>query len=291
MIVQKTCTFTNVIGALGNMESGTVFKTDAEVAYFKNSSQKKFGSGSQAWQQSSASSTELSYTLKNATGTAGIRYYKLDPTHKYYFSIWLMHRTNTTAKLNVYWSSITVLSNRGNTSLSTWTHHSTVFQPSGVTNGSYTLRVAASNYPGKNAAMNIDGLMLIDLTEACGAGNEPSKEWCDTNLAFTTSTITATVAVTVKSITYVGVNNKSRKVKKMYIGVGEKARRVKKAYIGVNNKAKLIYDIDEALAVAEEITNISNDFTTLNLLRTTKLNVYTETEEAGATTGYDESEN
>lgn len=236
---QKTCTFTNMIGSLGNMESGTVHKTTAEANYVKNSSQKKYGSGSQAWQQS-ASGTELKYVLKNS---AGVQNYKFDPTHKYYFSMWVMHRTSLNMKANVYWpGSNAIYTGKGNTALSTWTQHSSVFGWPSVASGSYSLTVSCTNYPGSNAAMNIDGLMLIDLTAACGAGNEPSKEWCDANLAFTTSTTTATLTVTVKSVTYIGVSGKARKVKKMYIGVNGKARKVKKAYIGVNDVAKLIYD-------------------------------------------------
>lgn len=34
------------------------------------------------------------------------------------------------------------------------------------------------------ASVWCDGLMLIDLTEAFGAGNEPTKEWCDANIPF-----------------------------------------------------------------------------------------------------------
>lgn len=34
-----------------------------------------------------------------------------------------------------------------------------------------------------------DGLMLIDLTETFGAGNEPTKEWCDQNIPYFTGTI------------------------------------------------------------------------------------------------------
>lgn len=34
-----------------------------------------------------------------------------------------------------------------------------------------------------------NGIMLIDLTEAYGEGNEPSKEWCDTNIPFFVNTI------------------------------------------------------------------------------------------------------
>lgn len=39
----------------------------------------------------------------------------------------------------------------------------------------------------------IDGVMLIDLTAACGAGREPSKEWCDENLPFFTDTYSAPI--------------------------------------------------------------------------------------------------
>lgn len=33
-----------------------------------------------------------------------------------------------------------------------------------------------------------DGMMLVDLTADFGAGKEPTKEWCDENIPFTTST-------------------------------------------------------------------------------------------------------
>ncbi|WP_238886395.1 phage tail protein [Clostridium sp. YIM B02551] len=35
------------------------------------------------------------------------------------------------------------------------------------------------------ATFNIDGIVIIDLTEVFGAGNEPSQSWCDTNITFT----------------------------------------------------------------------------------------------------------
>jgi hypothetical protein len=41
-------------------------------------------------------------------------------------------------------------------------------------------------------SMWFDGLMLIDLTAAFGAGNEPSKEWCDNNIPYFTGTYTKT---------------------------------------------------------------------------------------------------
>lgn len=32
--------------------------------------------------------------------------------------------------------------------------------------------------------MYVDAVMLIDLTEAFGLGNEPTKEWCDENISY-----------------------------------------------------------------------------------------------------------
>jgi hypothetical protein len=37
--------------------------------------------------------------------------------------------------------------------------------------------------------MWFDGAMLIDLTTEFGAGNEPSKEWCDINIPYFTGTL------------------------------------------------------------------------------------------------------
>jgi hypothetical protein len=37
--------------------------------------------------------------------------------------------------------------------------------------------------------MWFDGIMLIDLTEAFGAGNEPSVSWCDANIPYFIGTI------------------------------------------------------------------------------------------------------
>ena len=50
--------------------------------------------------------------------------------------------------------------------------------------------VNAQSYVVRNFVVNAqnpaytDGLMIIDLTEAFGAGNEPSQAWCDANIPF-----------------------------------------------------------------------------------------------------------
>lgn len=42
----------------------------------------------------------------------------------------------------------------------------------------------------ENSIVYIDNAMLIDLTAAFGTGNEPTQEWCDTNIEYFTDNIT-----------------------------------------------------------------------------------------------------
>ena len=224
--VQTSHTYTNMLGGIGDMETGAVYKTTAEAAYLKNSSQHKFGSSSQAFQQS-GSATELTYTLRNSAGQIS---FALDNTHTYYFSVWINQRTSLNITFDCYWpiAEPSIMSGVKNTALNTWEQHSAVFTRSSFTSGAYPMRIDCNNYPGNNAQMNVDGMMLIDLTATYGAGNEPAKEFCDQYFAFTTGTNTVTIPT-------------AREITKMYIGVGGKARKVKKAYIGVGGKARLFY--------------------------------------------------
>jgi hypothetical protein len=221
--VQTSHTYTNMLGGIGDMETGTVYKTTAEAAYLKNSSQHKFGSSSQAFQQS-GSATELTYTLRNSSGQMS---FALDNTHQYYFSVWIRQNTSLDLSFDWYWpiAEPSVMSGVKNAALNTWEHHSAVVDRSGFTSGSYPMRIDCNNYPGNNALMYVDGLMVVDLTAMYGAGNEPTKEFCDQYFAFTTGTNTVTIPT-------------AREIKKMYIGVGGVARKVKKGYIGVGGVAR-----------------------------------------------------
>jgi hypothetical protein len=62
-----------------------------------------------------------------------------------------------------------------------WTMISGIAEIDVVNASSYTLRTFAVN---PKSTVYIDGIMLIDLTACCGAGNEPSKEWCDLNIPY-----------------------------------------------------------------------------------------------------------
>lgn len=229
----KNYTLTNVIGALGNMESDVVKISSAEAAYFYlSSSQHKYGSWSCAFIQSS-SATELTYTLRDASGQ---RSFYLDNTHKYYFSIWVYQQHSLNITCDCYWpvAEPPVLRGVANTALGQWQQQSAVFTRSGFANGNYPMRIDCNNYPGGNVRMYIDGLMLMDLTEVFGAGNEPDKEWCDANIPFTISTASVT-------------REAPAEVKKIYIGVNGVARKVKKGYIGINGVARMFYSSEASL--------------------------------------------
>ena len=228
--VKSITTFKNMFGNLGNMES--TGSTDAEKAYFKTSSQYKYGSGSRAFQQAASASLLTWVFSSNNTPVM----YTLNNTHKYYFSVWVMTRYANGMTTEFRWpvDKTPIISGIQNSQLGVWERFSTVFTRSDCANGSYSFRWDTLNHPGNtasstSAALNIDGVMLVDLTEAFGSGQEPSKKWCDDHIAFSTAT----------SNTY--GSDVARKIKKMYIGVNGIARKIKKAYIGVNGIARLFW--------------------------------------------------
>lgn len=212
-VIKKTYNITNMIGEVGEMENG-VHCTTSEKAYLKTSSLHKYGSGSKAFQQSN-SATELTYTLHDINGEIS---FNLNNTHKYYFSIWIMQRTSLDITFDAYWpiGEPSIMNGITNTKLNEWEQKSVVFERTGFSNGSYTFRIDCNNYPGSNAVMNIDGLMLVDLTETFGSGNEPDKDWCDSNIAFTTSTTTAEWWEITKDIEMQYYNGSKKKYEILY---------------------------------------------------------------------------
>lgn len=62
-----------------------------------------------------------------------------------------------------------------------WTMRSSIISVDAVNGQNYSVRnfvVAAKN------TCWTDGLMIVDLTEAFGAGKEPDQQWCDENVPF-----------------------------------------------------------------------------------------------------------
>lgn len=69
--------------------------------------------------------------------------------------------------------------NRGN--YPNWTIISDVI----AVDGSYTDGFGIRTFTvGGTVSAWVDSIVVIDLTETCGVGNEPSKEWCDANIPF-----------------------------------------------------------------------------------------------------------
>lgn len=88
-----------------------------------------------------------------------------------------------------------------------------------------------------------DGKHTIRLQFYSSAGYANFEAWTDpVTIYIKTSDVKPDQIQTITKTSYIGVNNKARRIKKMYIGVNGKARPVSKAYIGINNKARLWYD-------------------------------------------------
>ena len=81
--------------------------------------------------------------------------------------------------------------NRGN--YPNWTVNSGI----ATIDGSYTDGFGIRTFTvGGTVSAWVDSIVVIDLTEACGAGNEPSKEWCDANIPFFNGSYEMSVPVT-----------------------------------------------------------------------------------------------
>lgn len=104
-------------------------------------------------------------------------------SHKYYLSFQVMTETALTASFDWYWPVAEPLAARisADCEAMTWTRLSAEFTRTDFTDGSYPCRWDYNN-EGESVNLWFTSCMLFDLTEAFGAGNEPSKEWMDANV-------------------------------------------------------------------------------------------------------------
>lgn len=180
---EKKYIITNLIGPIGNFERGT-YQHATGIAY---STRHKYGEYSIAL-QGSADAGETTYTLVNADGTVVKPH--LYPTHKYYVSCWLL-QTAVNGSMDFYWPIAEPVAMSGMTvpvaSEQNFYRVSKIFTRESFTESDYEVRIDYNNNNNNNATnyMWFDGLMLVDLTATFGAGNEPSKSWCDLNIEFT----------------------------------------------------------------------------------------------------------
>ncbi len=225
---KKSYTVTNMVGKIGNFESADMSNSGEGYVYC-NATHVKYGQRAMLL-TGSVERIETTYILRQLN--VGYVQPKLTPSHKYYARVEVYQETKA-GTVDIYWppnepSFFSGLSGPAGQ----WNMLSAVNTRDKFPAGNYQMRIDYNNQA--NAAyMWFDGLMLVDLTATFGAGNEPDKEWCDTNIPFTDS------AVTVQWWDPVTV---------------EVARAVKKAYIGdPNGKAQLWFSSSEVLVLNAQV--------------------------------------
>ena len=141
----------------------------------------------------------------------------LNNTHQYYASIYGWQDTKTNgARVGFYWpvAEPSFNDNLPVGEAGQWNRYSATNNRNSFSNSSYPFRVDWNNN-GVAGTIYFDGCMLIDLTAEFGAGNEPTKEWCDEHIRFTAGG---------QVCAFVDGNSKARNIKKAYVGIGGKAR-------------------------------------------------------------------
>ena len=142
----------------------------------------------------------------------------LNSKHKYYGRIEAYQET-AGGGIDLYWpiAEPNIFSHASIGAAGQWHLHSALVERSSFSDGAYAFRLDLNNSSTSQQAW-YDGWMIIDLTAAFGAGNEPTKDWCDKNIPY-----------------FVGKKEINRP-QPIYI-----AKKVVKGYVGVNGKAKVFY--------------------------------------------------
>lgn len=130
--------------------------------------------------------SDCSEVCVNSTGT-----YPLDASHVYYFRIEGYQEVKYGTMEMYFPIAEPKPFNIPAKEAGQWNIYSAVCDRSSFSSGDHRFRIDFNNgNTYANSAVWYDGVMIIDLTAACGAGNEPSKEWCDANIPYFTGTTT-----------------------------------------------------------------------------------------------------
>ena len=228
--LKKTYTITNMVGKIGNFESADMSNSGEGYVYC-NATHVKYGQRAMLL-TGSVERIETTYILRQLN--VGYVQPTLTPSHKYYARVEVYQETKA-GTVDIYWpinepSFFSGLSGPAGQ----WNMLSAVNTRDKFPAGNYQMRIDYNNQA-NSASMWFDGLMLVDLTATFGAGNEPDKAWCDTNIPFTTSSTTVKWWDT-------EIQSRARKITDVYIGVNDVAHKVGRIYVGdENGKAKLCY--------------------------------------------------
>ena len=237
-VASKKITLTNLVPAMSSLSfavgssSGTCEMSTAHTKY-----------GSTALCNTGVAGYNEMYSLSSQK-------FQLIPDHFYYACVEVYQETKL-GSIDYFWpsGSPSIFGGQATGNAGTWKKLSNVTTRSSFTSGDYPIRLDFNN-GGTAGKAWFDGLMLIDLTEAFGAGNEPGNAWCQENIPYFTGT------TTVERYTESGV---ARKVVSSYIGVEGVARNVKSGYVGVNGVARLFFAPDDGGAAVLEVEKITSD--------------------------------
>lgn len=109
----------------------------------------------------------------------------INSTHKYYARYEVYHE-GASGTAGIYWpiAEPNFVEGVSLGTANTWNVVSAVNNRTSFS--SYTTAPLRLDYNNNKATTSVwyDGLVLIDLTESFGSGNEPTKEWCDKNIPF-----------------------------------------------------------------------------------------------------------
>lgn len=171
-----------------------------------------------------------------ATSTTSL---PLDPTHIYYTRIEAYQETSY-GTIEMYWPIAEPRPfNLPAKEAGKWNIYSAVVDRSAFTAGDYPFRLDFNSESNNYIAMSAwyDGWMIVDLTEAFGAGNEPEAEWCDENIPYAVGDFSIELPS----------DGTAKKAIDMFIGIGGVAKRVKEAFIGINGIAKKVFEASPSI--------------------------------------------
>ena len=172
---------------LANGSKSSVTLTNIAPSYSENdSTHAKYGT----------SSLKLTGTTSTPEVTYGIGNVSLDSTHKYYIR-YEHYQETASGSFGLYWpiAEPSFVEGQSAGTAGKWNVCSAVNTRSNWSSGSHSMRVDYNNGYVAGSAW-IDGLVVVDLTAAFGAGNEPNAAWCDVNIPYFTGTTTIKTAFT-----------------------------------------------------------------------------------------------
>lgn len=157
----------------------------------------------------------------------------LNTNHIYYFCV-EGYQEEQLGSVDFFWPPAASPSAFGGLSTGVageWHKYTNVTDRSSFYDGYSTFRLDFNN---NGVAGNIwfDGVMIIDLTDAFGAGNEPGNDWCRENIPY----FTGDMFIEISS------DGTARKIVDMFIGINGVAKKVKKAFLGINGIAKKVFE-------------------------------------------------